>query len=81
MNAKSGFALAALAVIAAAALASASPARAGEKMAAAYCASGYHPDARGDCQPDTGTPRVCQPGFHYEVFPNGDNYRCWPDGY
>ena len=47
------------------------------------CASGYHPDAGGNCQPDAGEfNRFCAPGLVYEPDPLG--WRCVlpsPSGY
>ncbi len=46
---------------------------------AAACAGGYHPDARGNCQPDGGNVTGdCPSGFISEPFPNGQSYRCVP---
>jgi hypothetical protein len=69
----------ALTIVGAATLASS--ARAGEHMRTNYCATGFT-DARGHCQSDG--PMIagpCQPGTHFQVFPNGNGYRCAPDGF
>jgi hypothetical protein len=43
------------------------------------CWSGYHPDRRGDCQPNNPTPdRYCPDGLVYQVFPNYEGYVCVP---
>ncbi|HXT07776.1 MAG TPA: hypothetical protein VN715_12670 [Roseiarcus sp.] len=36
------------------------------------CASGYRPDAGGNCQPDSGqVNRFCAPGLVYQPYPDG----------
>jgi hypothetical protein len=80
MNAKSTLALVAFAALAAGTIVSGSAARA-ERMPGSYCASGYHQDAQGNCQPDGGTLLLCQPGTHYMPFPNGQDYRCQVNDY
>lgn len=82
MIAKITIAAAGLALAVGGAFAFGSPARADENMSTSYCSSGYHPDARGHCQSDGPmTYGPCQPGTHYQVFPNGNGYRCQPNGY
>ena len=82
MTGKTTLAIAGFALAVVGAFASGSAARAQGTMSLG-CASGYHPDALGDCQPNGQTiyDGPCQPGFRYQVFPNGNGYRCRPDGY
>lgn len=43
------------------------------------CWAGYHPDSRGNCQPNN--PIVddrCPPGLITQVYPNGNSYICVP---
>ena len=43
------------------------------------CASGYHADARGNCQPDRGyVDSRCQDGFLATPSPDPNGYRCVP---
>ena len=80
MTSKTTLAVAGIALAVAGAFAFGSPARADEKMPMGYCSSGFNPDARGHCEPDGPmTYGPCQPGFHFQVFPNGNGYRCAPD--
>lgn len=43
------------------------------------CASGYHADSRGNCQPDHGyVDSRCPDGFLASPSPDPDGYRCVP---
>lgn len=45
--------------------------------ASAACASGYHADATGNCQPNNGSvDSRCQNGFEAIPAMNGNGYRC-----
>ena len=53
------------------------PASAGAISLEMRCASGYHVDRGGNCQPDAReTNRFCPRGFIYQPAPDG--YRCLP---
>jgi hypothetical protein len=82
---KTAFLAAALGVLCLAGLGAASSAEAlglGQQFPRA-CASGYHPDAEGNCQPDSRQfNRFCGPGLVYQPDPLG--WRCVlpsPNGY
>lgn len=83
MTNRTTLAAASFAVAIAGAFACGSPARAAETLAMASCASGYHSDIFGNCEPNTQTREesLCQRGFYYQSFPNGNGYRCMQDGY
>lgn len=50
-----------------------------EDYAMAQCASGYHADASGNCQPvNEIIDSRCQEGFEAQVYPNRNGYRCIP---
>jgi hypothetical protein len=56
----------------------------GLEVAMLECASGFHTDALGDCQPDNGiVDSRCPAGSEATAFPNGNNYKCVPipEGY
>jgi hypothetical protein len=49
------------------------------ELAMLECASGFHTDALGDCQPDNGIiDSRCPAGSEAAPFPNGNDYRCLP---
>jgi hypothetical protein len=82
MTNEATLAVASLALAVAGGFAFGSPALADEKMPMSSCASDYHSDAQGHCQPDGSmTYGPCQPGFRFQGWPNGNGYRCMPDGY
>jgi hypothetical protein len=86
MNAKTAFAAVALFLSIAAGVTVGSPARARDDGAFtaqmhSACASGYHPDARGNCQPDNSQPNLqpCPDGYLATPFPSwGNSYKCVP---
>jgi len=88
MNAKMAFAVAALFSLIAGEIVVGSPARATDESVAApaftaqlstACAGGYHPDAQGNCQPNSGYVNTdCLRGFISEPFPSGPSFRCVP---
>ncbi len=52
----------------------------GPAEAARACASGYHADRQGHCQPNIPqTNRYCAKGYVYQPAPDG--WRCLPPGY
>jgi hypothetical protein len=56
----------------------------GLEVAMLKCASGFHTDALGDCQPDNGiVDSRCPAGSEATSFPNGNDYKCVPipEGY
>jgi hypothetical protein len=85
MNAKTAFATAAFFGTIGAAVMFGSPALAAAAGAftaqGSTCAGGYHPDSRGDCQPDNGQPNLqpCPAGYLATPFPGwGNSYKCVP---
>jgi hypothetical protein len=49
------------------------------ELAMLECASGFHTDALGDCQPDNGIiDSRCPTGSQATPFPNGNDYKCEP---
>ena len=49
------------------------------QLAMLACASGFHTDDLGDCQPDNGiVDSRCPAGSEAAPFPNGNDYRCEP---
>jgi hypothetical protein len=80
---KTTLAAAGFALAVAGALMSGSRARAAAGMPMSFCANGYYPDGNGQCRPggQANYNGPCQPGFHYQVFPNGNGYRCMQNGY
>ena len=72
--------LALAALLAALGFAAPAVARPGVGLGDAYpqaCASGYHPDRGGNCQPNVAeVSRFCPPGLVYE--PTFDSWRCDP---
>ena len=79
MNAKTAFAAVALfgSIAGALVLGSAAPAVAVQRQA---CASGYHADKQGNCQPDNPQPNLqpCPPGFLSAPAPTWSGYTCEP---
>lgn len=56
-------------------IAAVAPMRAGAATTGKHCASGYHLDKTGHCQPNTGARnRYCPPGYVYHAAPRG--WRC-----
>jgi hypothetical protein len=62
---------------------SAASAAANIQVAVIACASGYHLNAAGDCEPRQHRPSLCRKGYEAESFPNGNGYKCVriPRGY
>jgi len=93
MNAKTALALATLFGSITCAIVIGSPAQAenefdgsasvGTQLAVFNCASGYHLNAAGDCEPKYHRPSRCRKGYEAESFPNGNGYKCVriPAGY
>ncbi len=71
-----------VAALAAASLAAVALAQAAMGLPRLECAAGYRLGPHGNCQPDSASvSSICQPGFHYQVWPSGDGYRCELDYY
>ena len=86
MNVKRAFAAVALFSSIAGVFVVGSPSRAAGEGAfnalmSSVCAGGYHPDARGNCQPNNPQPNLqpCPEGYLATPFPSwGNSYKCVP---
>jgi hypothetical protein len=79
MNARTAFAAVALfgSIAGAFGIGSAAPAASAQNIA---CASGYHADRQGNCQPNSPQPNLepCPPGYLSAPAPTWSGYMCVP---